>query len=318
MVVDENKKLIGTLTDGDIRRYILKTGSLEGNIDSIFNKKCKYIYINEIDKAREIIFKYKIELLPVVNENKEVINYYKWTDFYEVLEYDIKLDVPVVIMAGGKGLRMSPFTKVLPKPLLPLKGKTLIENVIDSFKKFGIRKFYITLNYKGKIIETYFNSMEKDYEVDFIWEDNFLGTAGSLYYLKQKINTDFFVSNCDILLKVNYFEIFNYHKSNDAILTSITSVNYYRIPYGVVSIKENGVIEKIIEKPEYTFIVNTGVYILKDKVFEYINEKIKLDMPNLMHILIENKEKVISYPVMASDYIDFGELETYQREVDYV
>jgi NDP-sugar pyrophosphorylase family protein len=136
-----------------------------------------------------------------------------------------------------------------------------------------VEKFYLTLNYKGKVIESYFNSIEKDYEIEFICEDEFLGTAGSLFLLKGFIKTDFFLVNCDNILNTNFSDIYNYHKSQNSIFTSITSIQHYKIPYGVVHIKEQGMVDRIEEKPEYTFQINTGAYLINNEVFSYIIEK---------------------------------------------
>ena len=191
IVVDDNKKLLGTLTDGDIRRHLFNTGNLEESITNIYNPNPKYIYNYESkEKAKQLMLENKIEILPIVDQDKVLISYIVWTDLFEEHIYYYhptkKIDIPVVIMAGGKGTRLDPFTRVLPKPLLPIKNKTITEHIIDSFKKFGFYKFILILNYKGKIIESYFNTIEKDYELEFLWEDDFYGTAGSLTLLKEK------------------------------------------------------------------------------------------------------------------------------------
>jgi dTDP-glucose pyrophosphorylase len=317
LVVNEHDILLGALTDGDIRRYILKTGNIEGSIQNVFNKNPIVSYKNQnIEEIKQLLFKNKIDLIPLLDENNKVIGYYRWVDFYneELENYKIsdKIDIPVVIMAGGKGTRLDPFTKVLPKPLLPIKDKTVTEHIIERFKKYGVNKFYLTLNYKGKVIESYFNSIEKDYDIDFIWEDEFLGTAGSLFLLKDKIKSDFFLANCDNILRTNFFNIYNFHSSCNAQLTSITSIQHYQIPYGVVHIKEQGLIDRIEEKPEYTFQVNTGVYLINNKVFNYITEKKKLDMPELIKILINDNNKVLAYPINEKDYLDVGQWEEYK------
>lgn len=323
LVVDENNTLLGTLTDGDIRRYILKTGTIEGTIESIYNKNPIYaLEGHSEDEMKSMIFKNKVEILPVVNDKKQVIGFYKWTDFYEreIEDYSPseKLDIPVVIMAGGKGTRLDPFTRVLPKPLLPIKDKTITELIIDSFKKFGIKKFYLTLNYKGKVIESYFNSIEKDYEIEFIWEEEFLGTAGSLYLLKDIIKSDFFVSNCDIVLKVNYVDVYKCHKNLKADFTTITSIKHNKIPYGVVHTREGGFVDRVDEKPEHTFQINTGVYLLSKEVLDYIPYLTYLDMPQFIETLLQNKKKVLAYPLNEKDYIDVGQWQEYKEAIEKI
>lgn len=318
IVIDKDNKLLGTLTDGDIRRYILKTGTIEGVVEEIYNKNP--IYGTEDESEKEIkdkIFKNKVEILPIIDNSKKVIRFYRWTDFYGISkkEKEKKLkDIPVVIMAGGKGTRLDPFTKVLPKPLLPIKDKTITEMIIDSFMEFGVNKFYLILNYKGKVIESYFNSIEKDYEINFVWEDEFLGTAGSLYLLKDIVKEDnFFVSNCDIVLDVNYNDVLEYHQKMNGTFTTITSIKHYKIPYGVVFTKEQGQVEKIEEKPEYIFQINTGVYLLSKESLKYIKPKTYLDMPHLINVLLENQKKVIAYPINEKNYLDVGQWEEYRN-----
>jgi len=219
----------------------------------------------------------------------------------------------VVIMAGGKGTRLAPFTQVLPKPLIPVGERTMIEYIIDNFRVFGVKKFYLTLNYKGELIEAYFKGSEKDYEVEFIWEEDYLGTAGSLKFLKGELEGDFIVSNCDILLKTDFSEVLDFHKKNASIFTSITAIQYYKIPYGVVNIKNGGIIADIIEKPEYTFQINTGVYVLNYKVLSYIPLNTYFDMPELVKVLLQKGEKVLAYPINEGDYIDMGQWEEYKE-----
>lgn len=321
LVVDKKRHLLGTLTDGDIRRYIIRTGQLSGTIKSIYNKDPIVIKKNNVSEKRikEIFLEKKIEVLPIVDEANKVVNYLVWTQVFSEQEkfnlfQDKKINIPVVIMAGGKGTRLAPFTYVLPKPLIPVGDKTMVELIIDNFRIFGVKKFFLTLNYKGEMIEAYFNGIEKDYEIEFVWEDKFLGTAGSLRLLEDKLEEDYFiVSNCDILIRANFSEVLKFHKSNQAVFTSITAIQHYRIPYGVVNVQNGGVIESIEEKPEYIFQVNTGVYLLNKTILNLIPENQYFDMPNLIKKLLSEGKKVLAYPVNESDYIDVGQWEDYKR-----
>ncbi len=324
-VVDKNKSLLGTITDGDIRRYIIKTGSLEGYIKEIYNKTPIKICETEKQdkkKIKNIFISKKLNVIPVVNGKNQVIDYLTWAQIFSneeekrhLYKKSKLLDIPVVIMAGGKGTRLAPFTQVLPKPLIPVGRKTIVEHIIDNFKQFGINRFFLTLNYKGELIKAYFNGIEKDYQIEFVWEEDFLGTAGSLRLLEDKIEGDFIVSNCDILVKANYEEIYAFHKKNDSIFTSITAIQHYKIPYGVVRIKENGKIRNIEEKPEHTFQINTGVYFLNKETLKYIPKNKYLDMPDLIRKMIENNENVFAYPVNEGDYIDIGQWEEYKKNI---
>jgi dTDP-glucose pyrophosphorylase/predicted transcriptional regulator len=320
LVVDDENRLLGTITDGDIRRHILKTGKLEGAVDELYNKNPHYVYQDDPqEKAKKIMFEKKIELLPVLSKDRKVVGTILWTDLFDGSFHKIVtdiIDIPVVIMAGGKGTRLDPFTKVLPKPLLPIKDKTITEHIIDSFRKFGVKKYFMTLNYKGKMIEAYFNSIEKDYEIEFISEEDFYGTAGSLYLLKDKIKDNFFVTNCDIILRTTYPDVLKHHKKSNSVFTFVTSIQHYKIPYGVVKMKEDSIIESMEEKPEFTFQINTGVYLVNKKAIDYIPPKTLFDMPDLVKGLIKNNQKIVAYPVNEHDYIDVGEWEEYKNALD--
>jgi len=318
LVVDNNKKLLGTLTDGDIRRHILNTGNLEDTIINVYNPNPKYIYKYESkEKAKQLMLENKIEILPVVDQDKIVIGYIAWTDLFEEEFYYShpikKIDTPVVIMAGGKGTRLDPFTRVLPKPLLPIKDKTITEHIIDSFKKFGFYKFILILNYKGKIIESYFNSIEKDYVLDYLWEDDFYGTAGALSILKDIDSESFFVSNCDILLSVDYLDVLKIHKDKGVDFTTITCIKHYKVPYGIVNTVKNSLVESISEKPELVFQFNTGVYLINKDIINLIPEKKYIDMPNLINEIIKIGKKVLAYPINENSYLDVGQWEEYKK-----
>ncbi len=317
-VVDKENKLLGSLTDGDIRRYILKTGKMDGVVWDVCNKSPVFVNKNELNdkNIRELFLKRKIEVLPVVDSGHRVIDYLTWTDVFSE-RYDKKfkrsIDVPVVIMAGGRGTRLAPFTQVLPKPLIPVGEKTMVEHIIDNFRAFGVKKFYLTINYKGELLEAYFNGIKKDYNVEFVRENEYLGTAGSLRLLKGKLEGDFVVSNCDILINADFYEVIEFHRRVESYFTSITAIQNYRIPYGVVKTTHGGSIDSIVEKPEYTFQINTGVYVLNSRVLEFIPENEPFDMPELINVLLKNKKGVHAYPVSEGDYIDIGQWEEYRK-----
>jgi len=320
LVIDEKKCLLGTLTDGDIRRHIIRTGELSGTIRDIYNRNPIVIRKNSLSEKRikEIFLEERIEVLPVIDETNKVVDYLTWTQVFSEkektwLRQDKKIDVPVVIMAGGKGTRLAPFTYVLPKPLIPVGEKTMVEHIIDSFRVFGVKKFFLTLNYRGEMIEAYFNGIKKDYEIEFIWERDFLGTAGSLKFLEDRVEDDFIVSNCDILIRADFPEILKFHRSNQAVFTSITAIQHYKIPYGVVNVRNGGIIASIEEKPEYTFQINTGVYVLNKSILDFIPENQYFDMPDLIRKLLREGKKVFAYPVNESDYVDVGQWEDYKK-----
>jgi len=322
LVIDDKNRLLGTITDGDIRRYILSGKSLENNIKDVYNKKPIYIKKETFsrDLSRRMLIKNRIDLIPIINSENQVIDFITWrqafSDSEQARAITAKIDIPLVIMAGGKGSRLDPFSKIFPKSLIPVGNKPIIEIIIGEFRKHGINKYYIMLNYKGEMIESYFNNIKKDYEIDYVWEEAFWGTAGSLKLLEDKIGDTFVVSNSDIIVKANFEEVLNLHKEQNASLTILSSVQYYKIPFGIIRFKEGGKVTDIIEKPEYTFTINTGVYVLAKESLQFIPKKSRFDMTDLIKVLIKNNRKVVTYPVNENDYIDVGQWKEYKKSME--
>ena len=322
LVVDVNKKLLGTVTDGDIRRYILKNGKLQGLVKEFYNRAPIYIHENQysIRLVKQILINNMVELLPILDSNNKIIKFVTWIEIFgkeKIVNSKKNLNIPVIIMAGGKGTRLEPFTKVLPKPLIPIGDKAIIDLIIENFHKFGIKKFYLSINYRKDMIKAYFNSKinSEKIDIEYIEEDEYLGTAGSLYYLNNKIESDFIVSNCDILINASFSDVYKFHKENHSALTIITSIQHIKVPYGIVEIQNGGKIFKIDEKPEFSFQINTGVYILNNKIFEMLSQKQKIDMPDLIKKISKNN-RIYAYPVNESDYFDIGEWEKYIKAIE--
>lgn len=313
-VVEDDNFLIGSLTDGDIRRYILSNGSLDKSVIEACNKKTFRVAkpINEKSLAIEMEKK-DIIFTPVVNDKGIIEDILSYTDVTKhKLERSLKkLDMPVVIMAGGKGTRMEPFTNVLPKPLIPVGDKTMLEYIIDEYRNYQIDNFYITINYKGNLIKAYFDGTEKNYRINYLEEKEFCGTAGSLRILKEVPET-FIVSNCDIIVKANYNDVIEFHRSSNSVLTILSSIQHHAIPYGVVEFKDGGQVTNIQEKPEFSLPINTGVYILSKEAWDYIPENMFFHMTHLIEVLIKNGKKVMTYPVSESEYIDIGQWDEYK------
>jgi len=317
-VVDIKNKLYGALTDGNIRRWIIKTGGIEGKVEDICNKNP--IFVNKdysIKQVKEILLSKKIEAVPVVDKERKIKKILFWSDIFQKKEKEYEqINLPVVIMAGGKGARLDPFTRILPKPLIPIDNKAIIEVIMDEYAKFGIKKFYITINHKAKIIKAYFEEQKSDYSLEFIEEDTPLGTAGALKLLENKVNTSFFVSNCDIIIKEDYSKIYDFHKENDYILTLVGSMQHHMIPYGVCEIEKGGTLKKINEKPEYDFLVNTGMYLLNPEVFRFIPNNKFYNITDLISVLKKNNYEVGVYPVSEKSWIDIGHWEKYKSNLN--
>lgn len=322
LVIDGDYKLLGTLSDGDVRRYILKGNKLEDAVKDVYNRSPIYMSSSEFSQAaaKAIMAREKIQLLPIVDSGKKVVDFVTWDNIF--LEEGTsmpaagRIDVPVVLMAGGMGTRLEPFSKILPKPLIPIGEKPIVELIIEEFKKHGVNKFYLTLNYKAEMIISYFNNIEKDYSIEYVREDGFFGTAGSLKALGARTGETFIVSNCDVLVKANLEDVIDFHKKQGALLTVLSSIQHHKIPYGVIKFRDGGKVVEIVEKPEYPLTVNTGVYILNREALDFIPAKTRFDMTDLINALIKASKTVITYPVNENDYTDIGQWEEYKKVID--
>ena len=314
VVVNKNKRLLGTINDGDIRRAILNQTSTSASIKNIYEKKCIYVQNKkfEIEKILKIIKSKKIDLVPVLNNNKIVINYLTLKEI-EGLTSPKKIAIDVIIMAGGRGTRLKPFTHILPKPLIPLKDKTVIEKIIDNFRKFGVKKFIISINYKSKIIKSFFDELNPNYKYKFIEEKKSLGTAGSLGYLQNKIKKDYFITNCDTLMDFDYNEAYKVHKENKNDITVVVSSKKFTIPYGVCKINKSGLLNSIQEKPSQHSLINTGMYVVNNQIFRLIKKSKFLNFTDLILLARKKNKKVGIYPISERSWLDVGQWGGYEK-----
>ncbi len=318
LALDEKDKLLGILTDGDIRRAIIKGIDFKTPINSIMIKNPFTIsYLTDKSEALILMKRYDVKHIPIVDEENKVLGIYLWKDFLKngKVKYPIK-DIPVIIMAGGKGKRLDPFTKIFPKPLIPIGEKPIIEIIMDNFKKYGFNKFIVSLNYRAEMIKMYFSENPNNYEISFIREKDFLGTAGSLSLIKSKLNSTFIVSNCDVIIDINFDRLLSYHKKNKNQITILGAIRHIKIPYGVLKINDAD-LDKIIEKPDYHIIVNSGICILEPEVIELISKNKAMDMPDLMVLAKKKGFKVQVYPANCS-WFDIGEWDEYKKALEYM
>lgn len=312
IVINKSKRLLGTITDGDIRRAILNRTTTTTNIKKIYKKDCIYLEKKKynISKVLKIINSKEVNLVPIVNDKKIVIDYVTAKKTQGLTKVK-KVNLDVVIMAGGKGTRLQPFTHILPKPLIPVKGKPIIEKIIENFIKYGAKKFIISINYKSKIIKSFFDELNPAYKYKFIEEKKPLGTAGSLAFLKSKIKKNYFITNCDILLNFDYSEVYDYHKKNNYDLTVVVSTKKFTVPYGSCKINKSGLLESIKEKPSQHLLVNTGMYVVNNQLFKFIKKNKFTNFTDFISICKKRKKRIGVYPVSDQSWLDFGQWDEY-------
>ncbi len=309
----------GIVTIGDIQRAIINNVSLAESVISILDTNKKYASPSEShEDIRRKIFSLRAECMPVVGENGELIDVYFWSDFFEQPEtlHRSKLDLPVVIMAGGKGTRLKPLTNVVPKPLVPVGDKTILEVIMDQFEAIGCHKFYMSVNYKANMMEYYLSQLDHHYDIDFFMEDKPLGTIGSVALLKGKIITPFFVSNCDSINNQDYRDVYDYHIANKNDMTVVTMVKSFKIPYGVIETGKNGLMVSLKEKPEHTYMVNSGVYILNPELIDEIPSGEFFHITHLMEKVNARGGRVGCFPVSEESWKDMGDWHEYLKMIN--
>jgi len=317
-VVDDGKKLLGALTDGDIRRWILKGGDIRETLEDVYNRTPYFVTENyDKNEVKKNMLKNRIERVPVTGEDKEIVDVLFWENMFgeETFAVKNKLSMPVVIMAGGRGTRLDPFTRILPKPLIPIGEKTIIDIIMDKFAKYGIKDFYVSINHKAKMIKSYFEETRPPYDISYIEENLPLGTVGSLKFLNGKIEESVMVSNCDIIVDCDYSEVTKFHNGNGYDITIVGSFRHFTIPYGICEIEKDGLLKSMTEKPEYDFLVNTGMSVLRKNVLKLIPENQKFHITDLVKIVKKKGGRVGVFPINEKAWIDVGEWEEYRKSV---
>lgn len=305
--------LTGSFTDGDMRRYILKDGDMQKPVSVAMNPDPFYIRKEQIDKAEYYLEKKNYVAIPAVDSEKRIVSI-SFRDENESIPLSEELpeEVRLVINAGGKGTRLYPYTRILPKPLIPIGDMPIMDHIISRFSKAGIDKISIIVNHKKNMVKAYYNEMDKPNNISFVEEDEFLGTGGGLSLLKGELEKTFFFSNCDCILNTDYRCIYDFHKQHENAITIIVAAKTFDIPYGVIDLEENGSIEAMREKPEYNFFVNTGIYIIEPFVLDYLAENEKIDMPDLVQRIKDEGFHVGGYPVTEKSWLDMGQFSEMQ------
>ena len=318
-IVDENNCLIGALSDGDIRRWIIKTGDLKSPISNAMNDYVSYVMNNCVYEAMNIMNEKKITSVPVVDSRKKVVDIvFLNGDNIANCSSDALVHVPVIVMAGGKGTRLYPYTKILPKPLIPIGEIPILERILNRFHDFGANKFYLTVNYKKEMIRSYFNELKPNYAIEYVEEDTPLGTAGSIRLIQKKFDAPVIVTNCDILIQADYGKILDYHKESKNDMTIVSSLKNITIPYGVITAEEQGRVVTMEEKPTMSHFINTGMYIVNPEHLDKIPNNTVFHMTHLAEKLLEEKMQVGMYPISENSYLDMGQFEEMKRMEEHL
>ena len=321
-VVDKNNKMIGTFTEGDFRKAVLNGLDIKKELSPLINRDFKYLLNGCLDTQVKEMFMNNtlINELPILNKKFQIIKIIKRADiltFSELRKESLKLkNIYVVVMAGGKGTRMDPFTRILPKPLIPLGNDPIIKVILDQFLNYDFKNFFISINEKGEMIKAYFNDFKKKYNIKYIEEKKPLGTIGSLSLIKNKIKKTFFLTNCDILVSHHYPSILKFHQKNKFDLTITASLRDFTIPYGVCNVDSSGKLLSMNEKPNFNYLVNTGLYIFEPKVLELIPNNKIFNINDLIREIKKNNMNIGVYPISNKSWKDFGNWTEYSKIFD--
>ena len=314
-VVDAEDKLIGALTDGDVRRGLIKGFTIDSYIDEIIQDDPRYITKGE--NNLEKIIEYRegdFRIVPVVDENHRVVNV---INFRKIRSY---LPIDAVIMAGGRGQRLQPLTDNTPKPLLKVGDKAIMEHNLDRLALFGIDDFWVSVKYLGEQIESHFGQgVEKNIKIEYVWENEPLGTIGAVSQIKNFEHDYILVTNSDLLTNIDYEQFFLEFIKQDADLAVLTIPYQVNIPYAVLEMN-NGNVKSFKEKPTYTYYSNGGIYLMKKEMLKYIPQETFFNATDLMEELIKNDLKIISYPFVGY-WLDVGKHEDFekaQKDINYI
>ena len=316
LFVFDKEEFISILTIGDIQRAIIKKNDLSVEIGEIIDTNKIFVRDDEnVDSIKFKMVRLRAECMPVLNYEGKLVDVFFWNDLFldEVKINDRKINLPVVIMAGGKGTRLRPLTNIIPKPLIPIGDKTILEEIMDQFESIGCDNFYMSINYKSDMIRFYLTQLGHKYNIEFFEEMKPLGTIGSVSLLKNKIKKPFFVSNCDIIIDQDYRDVYEYHLGNKNDITIVAAVKSHSIPYGVIKTTEGGLMLSMKEKPEESYMINTGVYLLQPELIAKIPENEFYHITHLIDDVRRNGGRVGCFPVSEKSWTDIGDWNEYLK-----
>lgn len=314
-IVNMDGCLIGSLTDGDIRRWIIKTGKLDSRASQMMFRNPRFLFENEKNKSFDFMKENQITSVPILDSYKRIIDIIFCSNIkiYREEYSDSLRGMSVVVMAGGKGTRLYPYTKILPKPLIPIGEVPILERILNRFYRYGVTDFYLTVNYKKEMIKSYFKELNPEYKIHYVEEEQPLGTAGSIKLIEEVFDAPVIITNCDTLIYADYGEVLQFHKESGNALTIVSALKNTIIPYGVLHSKKQGEIISIEEKPQLSYFINTGMYIINPEYILKIPDHAFYHMTHLTEQLMKDGLKVGMYPVSENAFLDMGEFEEMKK-----
>jgi len=316
LVVDSDQHLLGVLTDGDVRRALLKNTPSNTPVSELMTSEPRVVHGDDHQAALRLMNEQGIDQIPVLDDNNCVIDVLLRDDLSVETVISASRENIAIVMAGGRGSRLDPFTRILPKPLIPVGDKPILDHVMDHCRRYGISKFSISVNYKAAMIKSYLSDNGDCETISYIEEDRPLGTAGALGYLKGKLDKSALVTNCDVMIGVDYDDVFRFHEENDYQITIVGVKKHFTIPYGVL-VSDHGQYKEMREKPEYGFVVNAGVYVLSPTVIDLIAPGKYLDMPDLIETA-KTQGMAVGVYQFQGDWLDVGQWEEYRNALSHM
>ena len=311
-VVDGQNRMLGTLTDGDSRRAMIAGASVNDKVEKVMHTNFNYMKLDAINDVKEIKRQkeLKMKLVPVLDNDMHIV------DIINLEKYDTRLPIDAVLMAGGKGERLRPLTEKTPKPLLPVGGKAIIDHNIDRLIANGVKHINVTVNYLGEQLEVHFAKPRGEVQVQTVREPKYLGTIGSIKFVKEFYNDTVLVMNSDLFTNINYEDFYLHFKEHNAEM-SVAAVPYtVSVPYGIFDL-EGREIHGLLEKPTYNYYANAGIYLIKRSALNEIPEDVFFNATDLIEKLIAEGKKVIRFPLNGT-WIDIGNPQEYQKAKELV
>jgi len=319
LIVLEENIFRSVISIGDIQRALIRSLSLDMPIKNILRKEVEVaLDFHDIEFVKKQMIATKTECMPVLDSGGRLVDVIFWEELFEEnIDTQERINLPVVIMAGGKGTRLKPLTNLIPKPLIPIGNTTIIEEIIDMFNDYGCHDFHISVNYKSEMIMNHLDSDKRlNTNINYFQEEKPLGTCGSMYLLKKQIDTTFFLTNCDILINQDLAEVYSFHRKNRNEMTVIAALKHYPIPYGTIEVGDNASLVALKEKPELTFRINSGMYILEPHLLDYIPDNTFFHITELIEMIKAKGGRVGVFPISQGSWKDIGEWKGYLNYIN--